>query len=979
MKLGVIADDLTGAGDIGGLLAKRGFVVRLHALGSPLSHDRMDVAVIDTDSRFDSPEIAAAKVREATRALQQWGADRFYKKTCSVFRGNVGPEFDALLDELELSAAPAIAAYPQNGRRTKDGIHFVHGRRLEDSPFADDPMHPRTHSDLVRLLRETTHRSVTLYQGGVPPEDGYALCDCETDGDLERLAHTFADSRAWLGSSALAEPLSRLWARPEPFDPLAGLALPPCRGVLIVAGSVMPQTRAQLQSLSAAEEVLTWERTPPLDALTEPLSRGEIVVLRSENSPEQVAETRRRAAEQGLSALEASRRIADRLAELAARAVQASGICRVIVLGGDTSASVCRALKIQQMLVYKEIEPGLPSTLAAGPYLLVLKSGSFGGPHFLRKALRHLDKIGYRLEARRLIAQLSIPEKVAQLQHNAPAIERLNWPAHNYWNECLHGVARNGTATVFPQAIGLAATWNPELLRRIAEGISTEARAKYVRGGKIYQGLTFWSPNLNMCRDPRWGRAQETYGEDPHLTSRLGVAFIQGLQGDDPRSLKLVATPKHLAVHSGPEALRHEFDARPGEDDLWDYYLPHFEAAVREGAAESIMTAYSRLNGEPCSSNSRLLQEILRERWGFDGFVVSDCDAIQDIHGGHGTVSSPAEAAARALRAGCDLECGCTFKHLEEALQQGLIQEPDLDRSLERVFSARLQLDAYPHQHTEVDTPEHRELAREAARQSMVLLQNDGTLPLAPDTRLAVLGPTADRLDVLLGNYNGVPSEPVTLREGFPEAPYWPGCPLTDSQSVEFPTLDADTLILCLGLTPELEGEEMDAGDRSTLRLPGVQVQLLRAALASGKKVVLVLTGGAALAEPEFLQAHAVVMAWYPGQAGGLALADLLWGHSNFSGKLPVTFYRDDQQLPAFEDYSLVGRTYRHLQTKPLWAFGHGLSYTRFQIRQDGRRFMVENQGERMGAEVLQLYENNRLVAFRRIELQPGQSQCLEL
>jgi beta-glucosidase len=982
--LGIVADDLTGAGDIGGLLARRGYLVRVHALDTPLSAQRTDIAIIDTDSRFDAPEIAAEKVRRATRALQQWGAERFYKKTCSVFRGNVAAEFDAMLDELGEEFAPVLAAYPQNGRTTKNGIHFVHGVRLEHSQFAHDPVHPRTSSDLVAELRAASSRPVNG-----DGRRGYRLCDAATQADVAALARTYQDSRVFMGSAALAAELAYLWPAPQPNDALEDLHLPSGRGVLVVAGSVQPQTRAQLQALKAVEFVLTLDNAHTLHApLKSALHDGSIVVLRSENSPDAVQSTREQAALRGLSALDTSKQISENLAHLAAEAVRATHTARVLVLGGDTSAAVCRALDITHTRVYKEIEPGVPSTLTPN-LVLVLKSGSFGSPGFLTRAIRHVEKIGHRVRARELIRDMTVPEKVAELQHNAPGVERLGLPKHNYWNECLHGVARAGQATVFPQAIGLAATWNVDLLHSVAQAIQLEARAKHhdfaSQGSRaIYQGLTYWSPNINLCRDPRWGRAQETYGEDPYLTARLGVGFIRGLQGDDPRKLQLVATPKHFAVHSGPEALRHSFDARPSEHDLWTSYLPHFQAAVTEGGAESIMTAYSRLNGEPCSSSSFLLQDILRERWGFDGFVVSDCDAINDIHGGHGTEATPAAAAARALKAGCDLECGCTFKHLEEALQQGLIHDADLDRALERVLTARLQLDTENFPPLEVvDSPPHRQLALQAARESMVLLQNDGTLPLAPEARILVVGPVADRLDVLLANYNGVSSKHVTLSEGFPDAAHVQGCPVVGSATFDVAVeaaLGADVVVACLGLTPELEGEEMDAGDRDTLGLPGEQEALLQALRGTGKPVVLVLTGGAALAG-NWSAVNAIVMAWYPGEEGGTALADVLYGRHNPCGKLPVTFFRSVEQLPALDNYSMEGRTHRYFQGEPLWWFGHGLSYTSFATAYETSdsevQVTIQNTGSRAGAEVAQLYCDNALVGFHKLWLEPGESKSV--
>ncbi|HEU5056213.1 MAG TPA: glycoside hydrolase family 3 N-terminal domain-containing protein [Kofleriaceae bacterium] len=563
--------------------------------------------------------------------------------------------------------------------------------------------------------------------------------------------------------------------------------------------------------------------------------------------------------------------------------------------------------------------------------------------------------------ARALVARMTLAEKVSQLVNASPAIDRLGVPAHDWWNECLHGVARAGIATVFPQAIGLAASFDPALVGRIATAISDEARAKHheaarrgVRGQ--YSGLTFWSPNLNLYRDPRWGRGQETYGEDPDLTARLGVAFVRGLQGDDPTWLKLVATPKHFAVHSGPEALRHSFDAHATRPDLASSYLPQFEAAVREGGAASIMTAYNRLNGEPCSSNRWLIEDVLRRTWGFDGVVVSDCGAIDDIAGGHRVVATRMEAAARALRAGCDLECGGCYKQLGDALAAGLVGEADIDGAAVRVLTTRVRLGTFepPGRVPYADIPpsvvacaEHVALAREAARRSMVLLANNGVLPLRRDrrVRVAVIGPGADSMDVLCGNYHGTPSRELTLLGALREEPnlevaHVRGCDLTgpdrsDVAAAAAAARSAEVAILVLGLSPRIEGEEGDAelapgagsGDRDSLELPGVQAELLAAVAATGTPVVLILTGGGCLSFDAGL-VRAAVMAWYPGQEGGPALADLLLGRAAFTGRLPITFYHSVADLPPFEDYSMERRTHRFFRGRTLFAFGHGLTYT---------------------------------------------------
>jgi len=562
--------------------------------------------------------------------------------------------------------------------------------------------------------------------------------------------------------------------------------------------------------------------------------------------------------------------------------------------------------------------------------------------------------------ARELVAKMTLAEKVSQLVNASPAIERLGVPAHDWWNECLHGVARAGIATVFPQAIGLAASFDAGLVRRVATAISDEARAKHHEAARAgfrgqYAGLTFWSPNLNLYRDPRWGRGQETYGEDPDLTARLGVAFVRGLQGDDPTWLKVVATPKHFAVHSGPEALRHSFDARATRPDLASSYLPQFEAAVRDGKAASIMTAYNRLNGEPCSSSRWLLDELLRGAWGFDGVVVSDCGAIDDIAGGHKVVATRMEAAARALAAGCDLECGGSYRQLADAVAAGLVGEQVIDRAAARVLTARFRLGVFdpPSAVVYSDIPpsvvacaEHVALAREAARRSAVLLVNNGVLPLRRDrrVRVAVIGPNADDMDVLCGNYHGTPSRALTLLAALREEPslevsHVRGCELVGGDRSGFAgaasaARSAEVAILVLGLSPRIEGEESgveladqkSSGDRDTLDLPGVQAELLAAVAQTGTPVVLVLTGGGCLAFDAGL-ARAALMIWYPGQEGGPALADLLLGRAPFSGRLPVTFYHSVTDLPPFEDYSMERRTHRFFRGTPLFPFGHGLVY----------------------------------------------------
>jgi beta-glucosidase len=785
-----------------------------------------------------------------------------------------------------------------------------------------------------------------------------------------------------------------------------------------------------------------------------------------------------------------------------------------------------------------------------------------------------------------LVSQMTLEEKVSQMVFEAPAIERLDIPAYNWWNECLHGLGRAGVATVFPQAIGLAATWNPDLIHRIATAISDEARAKHheaLRRGvrQIYSGLTHWSPNINIFRDPRWGRGQETYGEDPHLTATMGVSFVKGLQGDDPHYLKLVATPKHFAVHSGPELNRHEFDAHVGERDLRETYLPAFEACVREGKAASVMGAYNRLNGEPCCASPTLLEQILRQEWAFDGYVVSDCEAIRDIYEHHRVVETPEEAAALAVKHGCELNCGTVYPALLEAVEQGLISEDIIDRAVQRLFTARFQLgmfdppDQVPYAqfpYEIINSPDHRALALEAARESIVLLKNQGNLlPLSKDLdAIAVVGPNADDLLSLLGNYNGTPAQAVTPLQGIrakvspstmvyhargcdfvdgapslqviPTAhlrpaeasadesgltgTYYAGpdfegqpalrrvdcvvdfvwkdtTPLTgqwgDGFSVRWtgflvppasgtyrlgvrgfnafrllldgelvagddlihhpqvktkeiemeagrlywlqldlvsrgldpqvqllwapPGLEheplalevgakSDVIVAVMGLSPSLEGEEMPVqvdgfmgGDRTRISLPACQQRMLKKLQALGKPLVLVLLNGSAVALPwaaehTWAAEHAIVEAWYPGQAGGKALADVLFGDYNPGGRLPITFYQSTADLPPFEDYRMADRTYRYFHGDPLFPFGYGLSYTTFEFHnlridpaqaQAGSQVTISadvtNTGERTGDEVVQLYVRHpgapvprpikELKGFQRITLQPGESKTV--
>jgi beta-glucosidase len=640
--------------------------------------------------------------------------------------------------------------------------------------------------------------------------------------------------------------------------------------------------------------------------------------------------------------------------------------------------------------------------------------------------------IAARVDA--LVARMTLDEKISQMMNDAPAIERLGVPKYNWWNEALHGVARAGLATVFPQAIALGATWNRDLLHRVATVISDEGRAKYqdaVRRGvrKIYTGLTFWSPNINIFRDPRWGRGQETYGEDPYLTARMGVAFITGLQGDDPTTLKTAACAKHFAVHSGPEAERHGFNAVVDVRDLWETYLPAFQAAVQEAGVESVMTAYNRTNGEACSASPTLIGEILRRRWAFGGHVVSDCGAVDDIYKHHHVAQTAAEAGALAVKAGCDLECGSTYQHLGEAVAQGLIDEATIDQAVKRLFITRFKLGLFDERTPFDDVPyaavggdEHGELALQAARESIVLLKNaGGVLPLKNDgslRKIAVIGPNAADESVLYANYYGTARQLVTPLEGIrakvapgTEVAYAPGCAITGGDTSGFAEAVAlakqsDLAVLVLGLSQKWEGEEGEipgTGDRLNITMPPTQQALLEAVHGTGTPVVLVLINGSALAvEWADRYVPAIVEAWYPGQAGGTAIADVLFGDYNPAGRLPVTFYRSLDQLPSFEDYAMrgengaKGRTYRYFRETPLYPFGHGLSYTRFSYRDltvtpsgDGLDVVatVENVGDREGDEVAQVYVSDaqptpaapicHLEAFARVPLAPGEAKTV--
>jgi beta-glucosidase len=797
--------------------------------------------------------------------------------------------------------------------------------------------------------------------------------------------------------------------------------------------------------------------------------------------------------------------------------------------------------------------------------------------------------LSFEERAQDLVSRLTLEEKIAQMQNNAPAIERLGIPAYNWWNECLHGVARNSIATVFPQAIGMAATWNPELIRKEAEVISTEARAKHhedVRNGErsIYPGLTFWSPNINIFRDPRWGRGQETYGEDPYLTSRIAVDFVKGLQGNDPNYFKVIATPKHFAVHSGPEPSRHGFNAVVDERDLWETYLPAFEACFQEAGAWSVMCAYNRTQDEPCCASAYLLQDILRDRWGFKGYVVSDCGAIWDIYQGHRVVDSAYEASAMAVKAGCDLTCGNEYVSLKKAVEEGLITEQSIDESVRRLFLARMKLGMFDPPEkvaftqipfTENDKPEHGKLALEVARQSIVLLKNhNNQLPMSKELKkIVVTGPYAENEDILLGNYNGTPSNPVTFLEGIREkagpgtkvvyckgfislpelvtpveihsrflhpssqsdehglkaeyfnnpdlsgdpvltgidtmiSPLWrlkAPCDgigedhfsvrwtgtltpdqtgtyeigfttdykgrlyLSDSLVIDnwnpvdywqyktvtmkvekdrsYPVrleyaddIDyagiwlrwrllretgsdrelrdellkelngADACIFIGGISPGLEGEEMSVniegfrgGDRTSLNMPALEEEMLKTVQGTGIPTVLILTGGSALSVNWADQnIPAIVEVWYPGQAGGTALAEVLFGDYNPAGRLPLTFYKSVEDLPPFEDYSMKGRTYKYFAGDVLYPFGHGLSNSSFEYQhayttdsiyhpEDTIDLFLNicNSSPVPGEEVVQVYARKidpeyfrplkTLIGFKRIFIPAGDSISIHI
>ena len=643
-----------------------------------------------------------------------------------------------------------------------------------------------------------------------------------------------------------------------------------------------------------------------------------------------------------------------------------------------------------------------------------------------------MDRKTAREKAQALVARMTLEEKTAQLRYNAPAIERLGVPAYNWWNEALHGVARGGTATSFPQAIGLAAMFDDALLEQLGDVAATEGRAKYnalsAKGDRdIYHGLTFWSPNINIFRDPRWGRGHETYGEDPYLTSRMGQAYVRGLQGQGG-TMKAAACAKHFAVHSGPEALRHQFDAVASPKDMEETYLPAFEDLVRKAGVEAVMGAYNRTNGEPCCGSKTLLTDTLRGKWGFEGHVVSDCWAIRDFHTGHMVTSTPAESVALALRSGCDVNCGNSYYHLLDALSQGLITEEQITEAAVRLFTTRFLLGLFDGSeyddipYTAIECPEHLRLAHEAALEACVLLKNDGLLPLKAEGTLGVIGPNANSRGALIGNYYGTASRYVTVLEGIQDRMaghgrvlYSEGCHLfadrveplaqPDDRLAEALAVaeNSDTVILVLGYDERLEGEERDegnhcgSGDKDDLLLPAPQRKLLDAVLAVGKPTVVVLTAGSAVDVSQAQErADAILLAWYPGAGGGSAVAELLFGDVSPSGKLPVTFYKNEalNELPDFTDYRMAGRTYRYYTGAPLYPFGYGLSYADMELSElsatrERAKLTVQNKSAFAAGEVVQLYirdegspdapTNPVLCGFLRLRLEPEETRLVSV
>lgn len=649
------------------------------------------------------------------------------------------------------------------------------------------------------------------------------------------------------------------------------------------------------------------------------------------------------------------------------------------------------------------------------------------------------ETLSFEERAADLAAHMTLEEKVYQTLHGAAAIERLGVKAYNYWNEALHGVARAGVATVFPQAIGLAATFDEDFLERIAEVISDEGRAKFNVQQKysdydIYKGLTFWSPNVNIFRDPRWGRGHETFGEDPYLTSRLGVRFIEGMQGKDEKYMKVAACAKHFAVHSGPEDIRHSFNAEATVQDMRETYLPAFKACVKEAGVEVVMGAYNRTNGEPCCGSKTLLEDILRDEWQFKGHVTSDCWAIKDFHEFHMVTANAVESVALAMNRGCDLNCGNIYGNLLKAVEQGLVKEETIETAVTRLLTTRMKLGLFDEpekvpyntiNYDVVDCKEHQQINEEAARKSVVLLKNENQLlPLKKDAikTIGVIGPNGNNRKALVGNYEGTASEYITILEGIQRyvgedvrVMFSEGCHLcknktqvlaeeNDRMSEVRAVADcSDVIIACMGLDASLEGEEGDegnefaSGDKPSLELPGLQEEVLKVLVETGKPIVLVLLSGSALAVNYADQEiPAILQGWYPGARGGKAIAEILFGEYAPEGKLPVTFYRTTEELPEFTDYSMKNRTYRYMKNEALYPFGYGLSYTEMncsdaKVEPEGVDYKVSatlsNEGKMEGAETLQVYvkvcredaPNWQLKALKKISLKAGEKKTVSL
>ncbi len=645
---------------------------------------------------------------------------------------------------------------------------------------------------------------------------------------------------------------------------------------------------------------------------------------------------------------------------------------------------------------------------------------------------KYLDpNLSFQERAEDLADKMTFEEQVPQLSYGAPAVERLGVPAYNWWNEGLHGVARSGTATMFPQAIGLAAMFDDKLLGKVAKIIATEARAKYNASSKkgdrdIYKGLTLWSPNINIFRDPRWGRGHETYGEDPFLTTKLGVSFVKNLQGDGKYMLA-AGCAKHFAAHSGPEALRHEFNTIASKKDLAETYLPAFEALVKEAKVEGVMGAYTRLNGDPTCASPFLMGKL--KEWGFDGYFVSDCWAIRDFHESHRVTKTPTESAAKALNAGCDLNCGNTYVHLLAAEKEGLVSKETIRNAVVRLMRTRMRLGLFE-EHTEFDDipydvvacDEHRKVSLECAEKSMVLLKNNGMLPLKKESlkSIAVIGPNSDSIDALRGNYYGTSAAPKTFLEGIREEAgsdirvyYAEGSSLDKDRIQPLAQAEdgiaealilgemADAIVLCVGLDATLEGEQgdtgnaFDSGDKRDLLLPEGQRVLIEKVLALGKPTVVVLAAGSSI-NPLADKADALIQAWYPGELGGTALANILFGKVSPSGKLPLTFYESIDKIPDFADYSMKGRTYRYTRENILYPFGYGLTYSKIEVTDcvydpaEGiATVSVQNKGDVDTEDVVQLYIRNttsafanpypRLCGFKRVAIPAGGETMVQI